>query len=188
LVKRLLPSTNHDPQDRALAWEEWYVGTGKAAVLSFIRSMNGTSEPDMDILQEAMITAYTRVERGLYEPRAGVPFTAYVKGIARNKIREAWRRAQRFVPLDDALGSPLLAQGDGLHLETIVERRERHSFFMAGLSKLLPCRRRVLEGYLQGHSTAEIAQALGISTELVRQHKCRGLRNLRQMAALAVGG
>jgi DNA-directed RNA polymerase specialized sigma24 family protein len=80
------------------------------------------------------------------------------------------------------------ARGGSSHLETIVERRERQSFFLASLSKLLPCRRRVLEGYLQGHSTAEIAQALGISTELVRQHKCRGLRNLRQMAALAAVG
>ena len=65
---------------------------GAAAVLKFIRLNNYTRELDEDIFQEAMLTAYLEVERGHYIPREGIPFTAYVKGIARNKIREARRR------------------------------------------------------------------------------------------------
>src|SRR5512144_2017194 len=92
LVRRLLPSSNPDPEDRATAWAEWHRRLGGQAVLSYIRAANNTAEPDEDILQDALMTAYVEVERGRYQQRAGIPFTAYVKGIARNKIREARRR------------------------------------------------------------------------------------------------
>jgi RNA polymerase sigma factor (sigma-70 family) len=176
LTKRLLPSTNCDPSDRAIAWEEWYANGGRSSVLAFVRAQNDTQEPDADILQEAVITAYAEVECGRYEPRDGIPFAAYVKGIARNKIREARRRARRLVPLEDASEY----EDDKLRLEAAVERQEWRDSLRMGLSQLTPDRRQVLEGYLKGHSTAEIAQALGMSEESVRQHKSRGLRNLRR--------
>lgn len=176
LIDRLLPSTNCDPQDRAIAWEEWYANGGRSSVMAFVRAKNNTREPDVDILQEAVITAYTEVERGRYEPRDGIPFAAYVKGIARNKIREARRRGRRIVPLDDASQF----EDDRPQLEAVIERQEQQSFLRTGLSELTPGRRQVLEGYLKGHTTAEIAQALGMSEASVRQHKSRGLRSLRR--------
>jgi RNA polymerase sigma factor (sigma-70 family) len=149
--------------------------------MAFIRAQNNTPELDADILQEAVITAYAEVERGRYEPRDGIPFAAYVKGIARNKIREARRRARRLVPLNDATEF----EDDKPQLEIVVERHEQRDSLRTGLSELSPDRRQVLEGYLKGHSTAEIAQTLGMSKESVRQHKSRGLRSLRQMDILA---
>ncbi|MBN1579783.1 MAG: sigma-70 family RNA polymerase sigma factor [Anaerolineae bacterium] len=178
LVKRLLPSTNNNPEDRANAWAEWYANTGAASVLAFVRTKNTTPVPDGDILQEAMLTAFTEVERGRYQPRMGIPFAAYVKGIARNKIREARRRTRRFIPLEET--SHHLFESDQLCPEAVVERREQQVSFHMGLAKLPPCRRRVLEGYLKGHSTIEIADALGMSAESVRQHKSRGVRSLKQ--------
>jgi RNA polymerase sigma factor (sigma-70 family) len=177
LVERLLPSANGDRSDRALAWGEWYDREGRAYVLAFIRAKNDTVEPDMDILQEAMLTAYTQVERGRYQPRAGVPFTAYVKGIALNKIREARRRTRRFTPLSDAMEQHIGSEQDSL--EATVERQEQKAILRDGLSRLSLPRRRVLEGYLSGQTTAEIAQALDMSRDSVRQHKCRGLRGMR---------
>ena len=182
LVKRLLPSVNRDPVDRAMAWEEWYSSVGKASVLAFVRAKNNTPEPDMDIVQEAMVTAYVEVERGRYRPRAGIPFAAYVKGIARNKIREARRRARRLVPLEDA---PEGAVGSKELLEAVVERREQRDSLRAGLARLTPGRRVVLEKYLEGHTTSEIAAQLGMSEDLVRQHKSRGLRSLRRTGVMA---
>jgi RNA polymerase sigma-70 factor (ECF subfamily) len=178
LVKRLLPSTNRNPEDRANAWEEWYANSGAASVLAFVRTKNNTPVPDGDILQEAVLTAFTEVERGRYQPRSGIPFAAYVKGIARNKIREARRRTQRFVPLEET--SHHLFESDQPHPEAVIERREQQASFHINLAKLPPCRRRVLEGYLKGRSTVEIADALGISAESVRQHKSRGVRSLRR--------
>ncbi len=179
LVQRLLPSTNCDRRDRVAAWEEWYAQNGAAAVLAFVRVKNDTAVPDMDILQEALVTAYVEVERGRYQPRAGVPFAAYVKGIARNKIREARRRGRRSVPLGEVPDQLFVCDKESP--ESTVEHREQQAFLHAGLSRLTSCRRQVLERYLGGHSTAEIADALGISEDAVRQHKSRGLRALRRM-------
>jgi RNA polymerase sigma factor (sigma-70 family) len=185
LVKRLLPHINRDPEDRATAWEEWYNSIGAASVLAYVKTKNDTAELDTDILQEAIAIAYAEVERGRYEPRAGIPFTAYVKGIARNKIREARRRARRLVTVEDPAASFLDRHGQHNsvqkhHLEAVVERHERLTSVWKGIAKLPSRRRRVLESYLRGQSTEEIATALGISTDSVRQHKSRGLRSLRQ--------
>jgi len=188
LVERLLPSRNANPQDRADAWAEWYAQIGERAVLGFVRAKNDTTEHDMDIVQEAMTIAYVEVERGRYEPRVGVPFAAYVKGIAHNKIREARRRCRRYVLVEDVSEHAAtcgLDLSSGPRPEAIVVRREQSASLRAGLSRLTPCRRRVLEGYLGGRSTTEIAHTLGMSEAAVRQHKSRGVRNLRQMGVLA---
>ena len=180
LVERLLPSANPDPEDRARAWAEWHARVGGAAVLKFIRTKNSTAEPDEDILQDAMMTAYVEVERGRYEHRAGIPFTAYVKGIARNKIREARRRQRRWETLDDITSIPT----DSLprQLEIAFESSEQRRALWQGLSRLPPQRRQVLEHYLGGESLSEIAVRLEMTEELVRQHKHRGLRRLQQMS------
>ncbi len=184
LVKRLLPNSNNDPESRSVAWREWYHQVGEESVMRFIKTQNDTSEPDMDIFQEAMMTAFVEVERGRYRPHLNVPFAAYVKGIARNKIREARRRTRRFVSLEDRPQWEVVALG--LQLEALIENQEQRETLQTSLAKLSQGRRQVLEAYLKGNSTAEIAQILGITPELVRQHKSRGLRNLRQMAVFAV--
>ena len=178
LVQRLLPNRNSDRSDRAMAWKEWHDAKGLPNVLAFIRAKNDTPEPDMDIFQEALITAYMQVERGNYQPRAGVSFAAYVKGIARNKIREARRRTWRVISMPADFEQ--LAGSDGMQPEVTVERQEQQAVLLSGLSMLSSSRRRVIEAYLQGHTTAEIARRLGMSEELVRQHKSRGLRGLRR--------
>jgi RNA polymerase sigma-70 factor (ECF subfamily) len=187
LVKRLLPSANPDPEnpdpeDRAHAWAEWHARLGGPAVLKFIRTTNNTAEPDEDILQDAMLTAYVEVERGHYEHRAGIPFTAYVKGIARNKIREARRRSRRWAPLDEVVYAP--ADAAPRALEHTLEGREARQALQRGLELLPPQRRQVLQRYLAGDSPAEIARQLAITEALVRQHKHRGLRRLQQLNTL----
>lgn len=181
LVKRMLPGKNADRSERAHAWAEWQLSVGESAVMKFIRTYNNTSEPDEDILQDAMLTAYLEVERGHYEPRSGVPFTAYVKGIARNKIREARRRERPWVDLEDVSSRPA---GDApRQLEDSLEHREQYQALYHGLALLPPQRRSVIEHYINGQDTGEIATELAMSEALVRQHKCRGLRSLREMCA-----
>lgn len=183
LVNRLLPSNNHSPEDRARAWAEWHVRRGGQAVLNYIRAANNTAEAHEDILQDAMMTAYVEVERGHYEHRAGIPFTAYVKGIARNKIREARRRQRHWEPLDEV--SHLRAdERAARELETVYDRREERRALRRGLALLPDRRRQVLEGILGGESLSEIASRLQITEESVRQHKHRGLRRLQQLALL----
>lgn len=182
LVKRLLPAANHDPADRVAAWNEWYERVGVASVLAFVRTKNDTAEPDMDILQEAMLIAYLEVERGRYEPRPGVPFTAYVKGIARNKIREARRQRRRWLPLSEVAEWRLANAAEDM--EARLERREKAALLRALLPRLPQARRQVLERFLRGQTTAEIAHALHMSEASVRQHKSRGLRSLRSLCSV----
>jgi RNA polymerase sigma factor (sigma-70 family) len=177
LERQLIPTLCPDRRERARAWNEWHQHCGETALLKFIRSHNTTSEPDEDILQDAMLTAYLAVEGGRYQPQEGVPFTAYVKGIARNKLREAYRRRSH-LSLDD-LPEGLL----GTHsrqTEADVEQRERQHTLWHDLDTLSPDRRQVLEHVLTGNSTDEIAHRMQISADLVRQHKSRGIRQLRR--------
>ena len=186
LVKRLLPDVNPDPQDRTHAWDEWHTCVGNESVLKFIRTKNDTAEPDEDILQDALITAYLEVERGHYEYREGIPFTAYVKGIARNKIREARRYYQRpdrsFAERVGQVWEEYLpADTDQRQLEDVFERAQEHEALQEGLAQLPDNRRQVLERYIQGERMAEIAEALEISEELARQHKRRALLRLQSI-------
>jgi RNA polymerase sigma-70 factor, ECF subfamily len=182
LVRRLLPSANPDPTDRARAWTEWQASIGGPAVLKYVRLANNTAELDDDILQDAMLTAYVEVERGHFQQRAGIPFTAYVKGIARNKIREARRRNRRWAPLEEVANVP--ADPTPRALEGAVESREARRALRQGLEQLPPQRRQVLQHYLDGDSLAEIAQRLDITEALVRQHKHRALERLQQLSVL----
>ncbi len=181
LVSRLLPNNNHSPEDRARAWAEWHARLGGQAVLSYIRAANNTAEAHEDILQDAMMTAYVEVERGRYERRAGIPFTAYVKGIARNKIREARRRHRNWEPLEEGLQPRANSTRE---LETVYERREERRALWRGLAQLPDRRRQVLEAILGGESLSEIAHRLDMTEESVRQHKHRGLRRLQEMTLL----
>lgn len=182
LVRRLLPANNPSRKERVQAWNEWQLEFGSSALRKFIRIRNYSSEADEDIFQETMVTAFQEVERGRYQPRQGVPFSAYVKGIARNKIREARRRGQRFasIALDDV--AFLLADSPRYQPEVAFEIARKQSHLYSGIEKLPDNRRQVLKRIIRGEGTSEIAQAMMISEDLVRQHKSRGLRRLRQMA------
>lgn len=193
MIRRLLPSSNTDRDDRAQAWAEWQE-TAAPHLYAFVRTHNNTRETDEDLVQDALITAYLGVERGAYRPHEGVPFTAYVKGIARNKIREARRRARRLVDWDDDLSTLV----DEIHArrsgavrrqpEDRLERREQRELVSTSLSGLPPARQQVLTRFLSGETTDQIAAQMAISEELVRQHKCRGLKALKQRAGMEAAG
>ena len=100
LVRRMLPRCNPHRADRVRTWSLWQRRHGESVLRKYIRSQNHSLETDDDIFQSTMLTAFLEVERGRYELRPRVPFTAWGKGIARNKIREAWRQKQPHVPIE----------------------------------------------------------------------------------------
>ena len=179
LIERMLPSNNADPEDRALAWAEWHAAA-ESMLCSFMRVHNNTGEPDDDLLQDALLTAYLGIERGRYQPREGVPFSAYVKGIARNKIREARRRSRYWVNLEEV---PYRPDGElPRQPEECLEYREQNSLVRDTLEELPRARKQVLSRFLNGESTEEIARQMHLSEALVRQHKCRGIKALKERA------
>jgi RNA polymerase sigma factor (sigma-70 family) len=181
LIRRMIPGFNPDRQDRSQAWAEWQESIGEMVLGRYVGARNNTHEADEDIIQDALLTAYLGIENGRYQPQEGVPFVAYVVGIARNKIREARRRERYRVDLEEDREEmvPRSAQFFLREPERNLERREQHDLLRGGLSRLPEARRSVLEHYLSGESTGEIAQRLAMSEALVRQHKCRGLRALQ---------
>lgn len=179
-IQRILPATNPDAHDRARAWNEWLLTDGHRPVMKFIRWANGTTTDDDEILQEALITAYLKVERGQYRDQ-NVPFTAFVKKIAWYKIMEASRDHAAQVPLDDVSeGLPI-----ELHEHERVEFWKEHEALDNALRGLPLRRSRILMLYEHGYNTAEIAEDLGIREDLVRKEKSLGLRQLRETLALA---
>lgn len=176
LVQRLLPDNNPDAKDRARAWNEWVANGGAAPVLKFIRWSNGTTTDDDEIMQETLIIAYVKVERGQYQDR-DLPFTAFLKKIAWYKILEASRRDAAYVPLEDFHEVITEEQTDHERVDMWKEREQ----LQAALKQLPPRRCRVMLLYEMGYSTTEIAQQLGIKEDLVRKEKSLGLRQLRSV-------
>ena len=176
-IRRMLPSSNTDRADRAQAWADWQECFAPS-LNGFVRARNSTAESDEDLVQDALICAYLSVECGQYQPREGVPFIAYVKGIARNKIREARRRTRRLVNLDE-----IPYKRDGAlprQPEDWLEQHEQREWVRSGLADLPQSHAQVLMRFLNGQSTDQIAEDMDISADLVRQHKCRGLKVLKE--------
>ncbi len=184
-ASRLLPAENPDRLDRIQAWTEWQLRYGNEKLRKFIRMRNYSTETDEDIFQETMVTAFQEVERGRYRPRQGVPFSAYVKGIARNKIREARRKGRRLPCINLDKVAFLLADSPSQEPEIAFEIARKQSQLHNGLEMLPDSRRQVLKRFIRGEGTAEIARAMEISQDLVRQHKSRGLKMLRKIALAA---
>jgi RNA polymerase sigma factor (sigma-70 family) len=178
----MFPEWNADRLDRERAWAEWQENVGEPLLARFVGAHNNTHEADDDIIQASLLTAYLGLENGAYQPRDGVPFAAYVVGIARNKIREARRRERHRADLNEEQEEIGFRLGGAVQRqpEHAIERREQRALLHRALSRLPDARRRVLEFYLSGASTDEIANQLSMSEALVRQHKCRGLRALQR--------
>lgn len=179
-VQRLLPSVNPDISDRSQAWNEWFSSGGFEPVLKFIRWSNGTNTDDEEILQETLIIAYVKVERGQYQDR-NLPFTAFLKKIAWYKIMEASRKETGVIPLDDLY--EVVAEDH--HEHERVEFWKEHELLKTALSQLPPRRSHIMLLYEYGYSTAEIAERLEIREDLVRKEKSLGLRQLRSDPAFA---
>ncbi|MCC6612460.1 MAG: sigma-70 family RNA polymerase sigma factor [Anaerolineae bacterium] len=184
LVRRLLPAHNPDPAERAHAWNDWIAAGGCTPLCKFIRWANGTSAEDDEILQETLITAYIKVEQGAYTPR-DVPFSAFLKTIARFKILEAARRHGKHVSLD-ALPDDLFADESSSH--DAADTWKEQEALQTALRKLPPRRSHIVIMYERGYTTAEIATQLGIGEALVRKEKSLGLRQLRQSVQFALAG
>jgi DNA-directed RNA polymerase specialized sigma24 family protein len=175
MICRLLPASNPDACDRRRAWDEWLLQGGAEPVLRFIRFSNGTREDDDEILQETLQTGFEKVEGGQYEDRS-LPFTAFLKGIARYKILEAARRGQRERPLEQADDSPAGETQKARERADLWKERE----CLRGALAALPARRAlVLLLGEWGYDTHEIAALLRIRADLVRKEKSLALRHLR---------
>src|SRR5688572_3302296 len=144
LVKRLLPETNGSPADRNVAWAD-LDATYRENMRRFIRQWMASDAEVEEIYQDTLITAFMNVENGHYL-YTGVPFLAYLKAIARNKVLAERRRTGRWVELDDDLATP--GGDDRYQPEGLVESREERDEVMAAIAQLSHKTQRVLIGVM----------------------------------------
>ena len=178
LTCRLLPQYNPNERDRQIAWAELLNADLIHQLKRFIQYKNHTTVADDDILQDTLLLAWIKVENGEYELRQA-PFAAYLKGVARYKIKEAGRQ-HIHVDIDlyaEALPDP--------RAETArPDLRVADELLQAALNEL-PARRRdvLLLSELYDYSGEEIAAHFHIRADLVRKDKSLALQQLRRTLA-----
>lgn len=123
-----------------------------------------------DLVQETLIAIHTK--RATYDP--ALPFTAWVHGIARYKLIDAWRRDKRrlTVALEDAAELFAPDTEDALSARRDVEKL---------LATLPKAKRELVRAVkLEGRSIAEEASARGLSETAVKVTVHRAVRALAQ--------
>lgn len=126
-----------------------------------------------DLAQEVFIRAFKGLDR--YQS-TGAPFRAYLHAIARNLLRERWRRqGARLVALEQAgdLAAPLVLEEQVLDALT-------HADLLRALAALPPDYQTVIRlRILEGRSTAEVAALMHRTPGAVRVLQYRALAMLR---------
>jgi RNA polymerase sigma factor (sigma-70 family) len=144
-------------------------------IRAFVRAR--TSNPEMveDVAQNTIIAVICALREG--KLRDASALSAFVYGVARNQLADAFRGQGRenAEPLKDDQDFPApAAEQEPETMETA--RRE--------IEALEPTDRRILWACLiDGYKPGEIAAALGLSPEMVRQRKSRALKRLVEKLA-----
>ncbi|MGH6829214.1 MAG: sigma-70 family RNA polymerase sigma factor [Rhizomicrobium sp.] len=123
-----------------------------------------------DLVQETLIAIHTR--RATYDP--ALPLTAWVHGIARYKLIDAWRhdKSRASVPLDEAADLFAQVATDAMSAKRDVEKL---------LAKLPRQKRELVRAIkLEGRSIAEMAAARGLSETAIKVTVHRAVRSLSE--------
>ena len=140
------------------------------------RRLLGNMEDAEDLVQEAFIRALDRIST-FDQSRAFAPW--FFRLLINTGINARKARALRAAEPERAEFASKAANP----LE-LAEREDLHERFVAALASLPPRQRLVVSMFeVDGLSTAEIAESLGISCETVRWHHHQARQALRQALA-----
>jgi RNA polymerase sigma-70 factor (ECF subfamily) len=140
------------------AWRTWYDEAYADLYRYVLWRCGGLRDRADEVVQDTWLTAVRRVRA--FDPSAG-PFAAWLRGIAANLLRNAFRRERRR-GRTEALG-PDIARADGG-----LEQRLRAESVALALAALPERYEDVLRAkYLDGRSVAEIAEACGETPKAV---------------------
>ena len=167
------------PQTKRASWEAWYV-RDKAALLAFVNGRTGSlgfNNIAEDIVQNAFEIGFRNIINHKYIVQK-VSLYAYLKGIAKNLIREAVRcrqndnKSQLFddMHVEDKLGPEML----------LVYKECLKSFTEAYSACSLQQREVLKSNYLQGMSSKEAACKLGLTPENIRIITYRAVAAMQQ--------
>jgi RNA polymerase sigma-70 factor (ECF subfamily) len=143
-------------------------------VMALVRTRDRSAA--QDLAQEALLAAIVALRAGrLRDPEK---LSAFVWGTARNVINN-FVRARRRVPAGEALVDVVGAEGSQLQ---DLESGERLSLVTRALARLEPSERAILQMTLvEGLQPDEITLRLGLTSDVMRQRKCRALRKITKV-------
>jgi RNA polymerase sigma-70 factor (ECF subfamily) len=135
-----------------------------------------------DVTQEVTVTMLTALPRHVDQGR---PFTAWVFGIAANKISESRRTAsRRHESVAEAV--PDRTSDESVEPETVVLRLETSAYVARLLDQLPETQAEIVRlRVAAGLSAEETADVLGMTAGAVRVAQHRALGRLRELAAEA---
>ncbi|MEP6667692.1 MAG: sigma-70 family RNA polymerase sigma factor [Chthoniobacter sp.] len=168
-------SSSDQSSDQQVALVQMLFVQHTAALRGFVHALMPDFGRADDIVQETFLTVTKKA--GDFEP--GTNFLGWVCSIARFKVMEAGRRAQRSTTLSPDIIESLCACEPEPEAS---DERLRH--LSACLQKLAPQARQAVEmRYQQAHKPAEIARRLGWGAESVYVALSRARALLRECVA-----
>lgn len=177
-VTNCLPPSSPDQEETTLlTLEEKFealFSTYRHTITAYLSNLLGDTERGQELAQETFLRAYRALARGVEveHPRA------WLYRIATNAARDQFRRARlvRWVPLQEGDHDPALRLSNPS--EVVADRLVVRSV----LARLAPEYRIPLLLHLaEGLSTAEVAEALGLSRNAVKMRLYRAREQFRQV-------
>lgn len=167
------------------AWREFF--RRYAPMLLGFARRNGLSGADaQDAVQEVLIAVHQEFSRltGPFDRSKG-PFKAWLRGIARHKVQDIRRRANRVSPGGQAAVESAAADQS---MDQAFEDEWRHALLIDCLDEVArqvdPAVYQAFELYaVHGQSPVAVARLLGISTNAVYISKTRVLKLARRVLA-----
>ncbi len=171
---------NSPVSQRRECFVEWQKLRGDLTVLHYVAYLTNLPKDDADveeIVQQAIYNAYVHtVAEGKFEYQ-NVPFTAFVKNIAQNLVREEANKRKRRKQISlEALSEQGLEIG--VDCEQLTRSESQQELALA-IQKVTPVQREILEKEQTGCSSAEIAKEMGMSEAAVRKNRSRAVVYLR---------
>lgn len=139
--------------------------------------LRATGDPDLsdDLTAKVFLTVLERLHT--YRPERGSSFRSWLFVVARNTVRDHWRRNNRVHRLfDDRKEIP----DEDVGPEDIAIHRLQLADLRDALETLNERQRTIVEFRLSGLTTAEIAQAMGITVTALKSAQTRAYANIRQ--------
>jgi len=135
-----------------------------------------------DVAQEALLALWLGLHR--YNPARG-SFAGWARGVTRNKLGDAYRRAgaNRSVPMgewDEHLPDPVTGPEELAVQADTTARLRRH------VDQLPPRQRQVVVGrFFEGLTCVETATALGVPVGTAKSTQHAAVRNLQRLGVVA---
>jgi RNA polymerase sigma factor (sigma-70 family) len=182
LVKALFPSHTPDEDVRKIAWKSFLEDGGEAYIMGYIRNRNAIGAKEDDVFQDVLVALLRVIESGEFVYMGLGKFEAYVKQQIRWTLGEYGRRKEQLEqsidPCEEA--SVLFQNAQALDTDDIeIMAQHRVEELHSAMAQLKPEYKEVVEMFLKGFSTGEIADKLGISKVNVRARKSRAMQVLR---------